>query len=227
MNIISASIAPLPDALSRPRLNGNGRRHLIGQHDIDPGILQHFNDLLAQIDFDHEALDRDQLASAARELVDRRVDARSANAAAPTDGIAPPCIRQRMRRAGAIDLMLSDPEWEPPALPAFAAKVVVDYIRGSVTLVPNTLPVVGRLDDAVMVETAWPRAAAEVRDYLDFCRLRRIEAELRRETRLHFGFTRDQWSAARQAEAGWIAHCQRVATSTYLPAGSSRMFRVN
>lgn len=220
MNIPLASIAPLPEALSRPGLNGSGRRHRIGQHDIDPGILRHFNDLLAQIDLDHVPLDRDQVASAARELVDRNVEER-------VDGIAPRCIRQRMRRAGAIDLMFHDPEWDARPSPAFAARLVVDYIRGSVSVIPNALPVVGRLDDAVMVETAWPQAAAEVRDYLDFCRVRRIEAELRNERRLHFGFTRANWVAARQAEAEWIAHCRRVATSTYVPAGGVRGFRVN
>lgn len=213
---VTLSIAPLPDALSRPRGNGNGRRHLIGGHDLDPGALQHFNDLIGQIDLDHLPLERDQVASAARELIDQ-----------PRAGLAPHCIHQRMRRAGALDTMLTDPEWETLALVQVAAAIVVDYLRGSFNLIPNGLPVVGRLDDAVMVETAWPKAADEVRSYLDFCRLRRIEAELRGEQRPHFGFTRDTWLLARQAEAEWIAHCQRVATSTYVPAMSSQRFRVN
>lgn len=216
MNVALASIAPLPDALSQPSLNGNGRRHRIGRHDLDPGALQHFNDLIAQIDFDRTPLERDQVASAARELIDQ-----------PGDGVAPSCIRQRMRRAGALDLMVTDPEWETLALAQIAAAIVVDYLRSNANLIPNGLPVVGRLDDAIMVETAWPNAADEVRNYLDFCRLRRIEAELRGEHRPHFGFTRDNWLLARQAEAEWVAHCRQVATRTYVPATASPRFRVS
>jgi len=216
MNVTLATIAPLPDALSQPPSNGNRRRHLIGRHDIDPGALQHFNDLIAQIDLGRQPLQRDQVASAARELIDQ-----------PRNGLAPHCIRQRMRRAGALDMMMTDPEWEALAVAQVAAAIVVDYLRGSFNLIPNAVPVVGRLDDAVMVESAWPVTAEEVRNFLDFCRLRRIEAELRGEHRLHFGFTRDQWVLARQAEAEWIAHCQRVATSSYVPATSIQRFRVN
>lgn len=216
MNVALATIAPLPDVLSRPDLNASGRRHRIGRHDLDPGALRHFNDLIAQIDLDHAALQRDQVASAARELIDQ-----------PREAHAPACISQRMRRAGALDLMLTDPEWETLALVQVVAAIVVDYLRDSCNLIPNGLPVVGRLDDAVMVETAWPSAANEVRDYLDFCRLRRIEAELRGEQRPHFGFDRATWLVARQAEAEWIAHCHHVATSTYLPAGANQRFRVS
>lgn len=216
MNVALASIAPLPEALSQPPSNGTGRRHLIGRHDLDPGALQNFNDLIAQIDLDHVPLERDQVASAARELIDQ-----------PREGIAPACIRQRMRRAGALDLMLTDPEWETLALAQIAAAIVVDYLRSGVALIPNGLPVVGRLDDAVMVETAWPKTSDEVRNYLDYCRLRRIEAELRDEHRPHFGFTRENWVIARQAEADWIAHVRQVATNTYVPFTASQRFRVS
>lgn len=216
MNVTLSSIAPLPDALSQPRSNGNGRRHLIGEHDLDPGALRHFNDLIAQINFNRVPLERDQVASAARELIDQ-----------PRNGIAPACIRQRMRRAGALDLMLTDPEWETLAMASVTAALVVGYLRDKCTLIPNALPVVGRLDDAVMVETAWPTVADEVRNYLDFCRLRRIEAELRGEQRLHFGFSRELWLLAQRAETEWIAHCRRVASNSYVPAVANQRFRVS
>ena len=41
------------------------------------------------------------------------------------------------------------------------------------------------------MDAAWASIADEVRDYLDYCRLRHVEATLRGEARTHFGFTRD------------------------------------
>lgn len=190
MNTALNATAPLPSALRQYRPRGGARRSHIGPYQIDRGALEHFNDLLAKVDIEQPALECDQVASAARELLDQ-----------PLDG-APACISQRMRRAAAIDLMQHDPEWTPTAPAAGKASLVVDYMRGRATLIPNSLPVIGRLDDVVVVERAWPYLADEVRDYLDFCLLRRVEAELRHEPRRHFGFTRDDWEEFRRFQAG-------------------------
>ena len=96
MNAVLAQPAPLPQALSR-RSDSARRRHRIGHHALDPGVLRHFNELIARIDLQRAPLDRDQLASAARELIDD-----------PAQGFAPACIHQRMRRAAAIDRMRAD-----------------------------------------------------------------------------------------------------------------------
>jgi uncharacterized membrane protein YkvA (DUF1232 family) len=206
----------LPNALFQLERDGPHQRHRIAQFELEPAQMEHFNALLARISEDHPLLDRDQVASAARELIDQS-----------PDGRVPACIRDRVRRAGAVDLMLSDPEWETRAEAALVAAVAVDYLHGNAPLIPNRLPVVGWLDDAVLVETAWPSLGDEVRDYLDFCRLRRIEAGLRGEQRTRFGFTREQWQDARDAETEWLAHCRRVGRDSYLSADAPGRFRVN
>ena len=216
MNVPLNTLSPLPSALSQPRVNGVGRRHLIGDYDINRDALRHFNDLLEYLDLHQTPLDCDQVASAARELVDRN-----------REGVAPRCIQQRIRRGAAVDLMLKDPDWETVAAAATRAVLLVDYLRGSGTLIPHAMPVVGRLDDAIVVEAAWPSLAEEVRQYLAFCRIRHVEATLRGETHRHFGFTREQGQAAARAEAGWIAHCQRVGHDSYLRSGAPAGFRVH
>ncbi len=217
MNVPLLALAPLPRVLNQSRQEGGGRRHHVGDCDIDREALRHFNELLGQLNLQQAPLDPDQMASAARELVD---DARH--------GVAPSCIQQRMRRAAAVDLMAGDPDWEVRYAAAIRAEMaLVDYLRGSAPVIPNALPVVGRLDDAIVVEAAWPSLVDEVRDYLAFRRIRQVEARLRGETHPHFGFTREQWQAAARAEAEWIAHCERVDQQSYVARDSIGAFRVH
>lgn len=209
---VTKSLAPLPQALNERRAGPNRRRR-IGDHQIDPEALRHFNELLERIDLRHPPLDPDQVASAAREL-----------AASSRSSRWPRSILQRMRRAAAIDRMLSDPEWTLDD--AEAAAVVVAYLHEDRPLIPNSVPMVGRLDDAIIVEASWPLIAQEVRDYLDFCRLRRIEATLRGERRRYFGFSRQAWQSAARAEAALVDHVHRVDGSSYLPADAGPRFQV-
>lgn len=219
MNLAGNPLVPLPSVLNAPHLNGLGRRNRIGDHQIDPDALRHFNELLEFLHLPQAPLDSDQVVSAARELVD----------GIPYGDLPrPQCIQQRMRRAAAINLMLDDPDWETSDPVAVRAMwVVVDYLRGSVNLIPNAVPVVGRLDDAIVVEAAWPSLATEVRQYLEFCRIRHVEANLRGESRRHFGFTCEQWEEAVRAEIAWIAHCVRVGQDTYVSDASSPRFRIS
>ena len=210
---LTKPLAPLPQALHQHR-EGANRRRRIGDYEIDPDALRHFNELLERIDLRHPPLDPDQVATAAREL-----------AASSQPSRWPGCILQRMRRAAAIDRMLGDPEWTPEEA-AEAAALVVAYLHDDRPLIPNSVPMVGRLDDVIVVEASWPLIAQEVRDYLDFCRLRRIEAALRGERRPYFGFTREAWRAAREAEARWVAHRHGVNLSRYADQYPEPRFRI-
>jgi hypothetical protein len=117
-----------------------------------------------------------------------------------------------MRRAGAIDRMLKDDAWSPEDEVIVPGEMVIDYVRGKRDLIPDTMPKVGRLDDAIVVDAAWKTLAPEVRNYLDFCRLRQVERELGNGQ----GFDRAEWELARHAEAEWIEHCRRVSGNSYL-----------
>lgn len=210
-----ATLNPLPVALQSPARadsrHPNRRRHM-GDFLIRVEALAHFNQLLARLQ--HFPLDRDQLATASREL---------AGTSSPT---RPASIQQRLRLAGTVEQMIRDAAWQPADEVIAPARVVMDYMHGQHTLIPGSLPPVKRLDDAILVEAAWPQLAGEVGSYLDFCRLRAIEAELRGCAVGQFSFARADWLQARRAEAGLIAHCRRVGESSYLPTPADRGFRV-
>lgn len=210
-----ATLAPLPAALQSPAgtsLRHPSRRHHMGDFLIEAEALAHFNQLLVRLR--HFPLDPDQLATASREL---------AGHAAPA---CPASIQQRLQLAGAVEQMLTDATWRPAGEVVAPARVVVDYVHGQHALIPGSLPPVRQLDDAILVDAAWPHLAGEVDCYLDFRRLRAIEAELRGCAVGQFSFDRTDWLQARRAEAGLIAHCRRVGENSYLPGPAARSFRV-
>lgn len=210
MNAALTTLYPLPAALFRPDPVHWHRRHRIGSFEIAEDALELFNRLLERLDLHRAPIQRDQLATAARDLVDEASDAPVA-----------PCLYDRMRRAGAIDRMLGDRDWTLEDAIGARSRLVVEYVRDTRDLIPDTMPKVGRLDDAIVVDTAWPSLAPEVRSYLDFCRVRQIERELGGDG----PFSRRDWERARNAEAQWIDHCRRVGNDSYL-ASPPAHFRV-
>jgi uncharacterized membrane protein YkvA (DUF1232 family) len=210
-----ATLQPLSAALQSPAwtsLNRPARRHFVGGFLLEAEALAHFNQLLVRLH--HFPLDCDQLATASREL------GRSA------DGRRPASIEQRLQLASAVDRMITDATWQPASEAVEPARVVMDYVHGDHDLIPDSVPLVGRLDDAILIDAAWPQLAGEVDCYLDYCRVRAIEAELRGCAVGGFAFTREDWQQARRAEAGLIAHCRRVGEDSYLPSPAAACFRV-
>lgn len=215
MNAIFSANSPLPAVLDQMSATGPGRRHRIEDFTLDATGVDHFNHLLFRLGRSQPPLDCDRLATAARELCDRQ-----------TGVAAPSCIGQRLRRGVAIAKMIADPGWEPANDAVSVAAQVIDYVRDQDDLIPDSLPQVGRLDDAIVIETAWPRLVDEIASYLDFRRLRRIEGLLRGAAEQAFGFNRANWEEARLAEHALIAHQRSVRESSYLPVASA-LFRVH
>ncbi|MGH8085004.1 MAG: hypothetical protein ACREPV_06990 [Lysobacter sp.] len=218
MNAMTATARPLPTAVDPinaqplPSAQRN-RRRTVGGFCIAQMEVDRFNAFLLLLGRTGAPLQRDQLATAARELCDRNIG-------------ASPAIGPRMRRAAAAALMLADPAWEARADAAALASLVVGYVHARNDLFPDDLPRFGRLDDAIVIDAAWPQLADEIADYLDYRRVRRVEAHLRGCGRNDFSFGRDQWEQAFRAEAALAEHQRQARTRSYLPASVS-MFHVH
>lgn len=212
----TASLSPLSPALLNPfpdTADHPARRRRVGTFPLETAALDHFNDLLARLH--HVPLLGDQLATAARDL-----------ARQPITGHHAAAISQRMRLAHTVSQMLADPEWQPAGDAVEPAQLVVNYTHGRHRLIPDNLPVIGGLDHAVVVDAAWPQLAGEVDCYLDYRRLREIEADMRHCRVFEFHFSRLDWLEARRAEAALIEHCRRVGASSYVPRSTAGSFRV-
>jgi len=212
MNALFSIANPLPKILLTP-FAGPTRRRCINGFQLDSSEVDRFNTLLARIG--GHALETDQLASAGRELSrPGRMDS------------APPCIRQRLRWIAAVEQLLADRQWQPANDAVETASAIVDYARSRDDLIPDWLPQVGRLDDAIVVETAWPKLASEVDDYLDYVRVRSHQAHQRDRSPSGYAFSRADWEEVRYEEAVLAQYQKHIRESSFLPE-TAAIFRVH
>lgn len=205
MNTMLAATIPLPAILDRPSSIGPGRRRCIDNFHLTAASVDRFNAVLARLGRRAAPLDCDRVATAARELRD-----------AATAG-EPACILQRMKRLEAAARMLDDTQWQPVDDAGSVAALMVHYANGHYQLLPNSLPTIGHLDDAIAVEAAWPSVQGEVAAFLDYCRVRSLEASLRGRDIGAFGFSRSDWEEARRAEQQLDKQRRCIRENSYLP----------
>ena len=87
-----------------------------------------------------------------------------------------PFVARRIERVGRLVAMLEDPEW---ALPEPERQRVLDglaYVAEADDLVPDNVPVLGLVDDAIMLELVLNELKHELDGYEDFDGYRRQQS---------------------------------------------------
>ncbi|MBS7456949.1 DUF1232 domain-containing protein [Coralloluteibacterium stylophorae] len=184
MNALTAAALALPAALDpavAARAASHARRRRVAGLAIETPRLVRFNDLLARLG--RAPVQADQLATAARQLD-----------AVTGDGL-PPCIALRFECARLLVAMVGDAAWTPAPDGAGEARLVAEYVQDTDDLIPDALPRFGRLDDAIVVDSAWSRIGAEAARYRAFARARQLEAWLRGCAVAALDFDRARWEA--------------------------------
>lgn len=204
----------LPPVLANRSLCGQHRRRQIGSYRLSSLGIDRFNHVLASLGRP-QGLDSDQIATAARLLAD-----------AGDGQDIPACIAQRLQQAQAMSHMVQDRGWQPDDEAIKPARAVLAYLQDAEDLIPDWMPRVGRLDDAIVIETAWPQLSGEVLSYLDFRRLRQIESGLADYADANRRFGRKEWEQACHAEVALHAQYRRVMESSYVPT-SAALFRIH
>lgn len=131
-------------------------------------------------------------------------------------------LDRRLRRIDELRAMVADPEWDTDdAMHARLDKLFM-YIDRESDLIVDREPMLGLLDDVLMIELAWPAFADEAEDYRDFCAYRSDEHPP--------GSPQDQraaWVRDRMAEIALWQHKLRVHESHYVHRGhAENLFRV-
>lgn len=207
---------PLPAIWNQAEQERPARRCRIGNLQLHGAALEQFNEFLNRADPQRRQLNADQLACAARALYQE------------THGVPiPPSIYDRLRCAALLRMMRRDEDWEPDDTTVKRSDTVLLYVMQYDDLIPHDAPVIGHLDDAILVDVAWPTLSGEAAQYLDYRRLREMEAELRGIDPRHMHFRRSDWLEARDFEQKLLRHARALGLNAYAPAPEPTRFRVH
>ncbi|WP_146909082.1 hypothetical protein [Arenimonas daejeonensis] len=169
---------------------------------LDGTAIANFNALLHELHPDAPHVDALAVSSVARWLIEL------------PQAHAESLLQARLGRLHELKTMASDRDWAIE--PALAKRIyrLLDYVDQARDLIPDDQPLVGRLDDAILVELAWPMVAEELEDYRDFCRFRD-------ESGASFGGhpSREDWLATRLEEGALWEQLHRVRHQHYVDYG--------
>ncbi|TWI04928.1 uncharacterized protein DUF1232 [Luteimonas cucumeris] len=213
---MNLNLATLPLPLDTNTANGPRRRHRLGNLELANGALRHFREVAGALQPDQPVPDVDAIASAARTLAHQFDGMRDA-----------PCIRLRLRCLAAMRAMAAERDWELDAVQQRRIALVAGYAANQDSLIPDAVPVIGHLDDAVLVDLAWPSIRLDLENYLDFRRLRAEEAMLLGVRPHEVRYDRQTWQEARIAEQAWREHVAQRGQNSYLSMSPPIAFRIH
>jgi uncharacterized membrane protein YkvA (DUF1232 family) len=111
-----------------------------------------------------------------------------------------PFVDRRIDRVGRLIAMIEDPQWalaEPERLRVLAA---LAYVADANDLVPDDVPVLGLVDDAIMLELVLREFRHELEAYEEFDAFRRDQIVLRDKPEVHRPVSVADWlESKRQA----------------------------
>ena len=129
---------------------------------LDEKDLAYFRDLFKKVKKHGSGLDADKVAADVKELIARVRSAKK----------VPSFVAEAMENLEALVGMLSDKDYALPAKIANEVLAAVAYFSNPQDLVPDTVPGLGYLDDAIMIKFLEDQFEHELAGYKKFCRFR-------------------------------------------------------
>jgi uncharacterized membrane protein YkvA (DUF1232 family) len=147
--------------------------------DLDDSDLKHLRQIMAQAK--PEAGEPGAVVAAARNLVHTATEAKP-----------PKFVEERLDRVELMIRMVEDSEWQLPAEDRRRVLTALAYLNQGEDLIPDGTPVLGFLDDAILIELLVRELQHEIRAYQDFCAFRSERRIAQTE------FTRRDWLIAKR-----------------------------
>lgn len=112
----------------------------------------------------------------------------------------PQFVAERLERLSLMIRMLKDHEWRLPVAESSRVLNALAYFRDPEDLIPDHVPGLGFLDDAIMIELVVRELRHELDAYRDFCDFRQRMAPRATIKPRSTDIGRDEWLAERRKE---------------------------
>jgi uncharacterized membrane protein YkvA (DUF1232 family) len=159
--------------------------------DLSDKDLEHFQAMAreAQQAVKTAGLSHDHIVAAARGLFDASRDAER----------LPDFIAERLAKLEVLVRMVSDEEWKLPEEELGWVLSAMAYFADPEDLIPDRVPGIGFLDDAIMAELVAADLEEEISAYLEFDGFRVAEEQRRENQGLPTHVAREDWLADKRA----------------------------
>jgi uncharacterized membrane protein YkvA (DUF1232 family) len=204
--------APTPTESSLPLPRARvSRQTATSPVQLDPVAVERYNALVHELYCDAPQIDAGAIASVSSWLEAQPPEQREV------------LVRARLDRLGELEAMRRDPNWPLDPAQEHRIDLILQYVNAEDDLIPDSVPTYGYLDDALLLELAWPVLAEDIDDYRDFCDFREENAD---------AFDRPvhqlDWLRARAEEGALWEHMHRVHDHAYVEHRAwSRIFSVS
>ena len=154
--------------------------------DLSDEDLNHFKIIMREASKAASTMSEQEIIAAAEALLTEVREAK-----------VPTFIAERLEKLTIMTSMLTDSEWQLPTEETTRVLNALAYFSEPEDLIPDSIPGLGFLDDAIMVELVVRELKHEIEAYEDFCAFREREGSKRAKDD---DVTREEWLADRRTQ---------------------------